>query len=153
MSRVAVYSGPFTRKIHGLRGLGDVYDPVTGTYVPSLPAGDNPVVAPTDTIDPALFDIQYGSDTAAAQYAHQAAVAAGIVAPSQPGTVLTPAVAATQTPRPSPVVSVPLSPSTMSMWLGNSTVIAGLPNWATVFGGVALLAVIGGFVGGRRGKR
>lgn len=160
MSRVRVYSGPYQRALHGLRGLGDpaicldqnqntidCQDPnctygdcgAVSTSVPSgacLDQSENQVLC----VDP---NCTYGDCLPSTP------------APAKkPGTVigpaLTAAVAATATPRPAPVVSVPLSSSSMGMFLTGSTLISGVPNLVVLLGGALGLSVVASAVGGRR---
>jgi len=71
-----------------------------------------------------------------------------ITVPAIPITAGTVAAPATQiVPRPSPVVSVPLSTASFGMFLENSTLIAGVPNWALFVGVPAVLLLA--FGGGR----
>lgn len=148
MSRVATYSGPF------LRGLGaqsicldqaenaiDCQNPectygdcgAPSSYVPSggcLDRSQNQVLCN----DP---ECTYG-DCLPSTPAPRSPVTI------RPGTVqaLTAAVAATATPRPANVIQVPLSMSTVGMWLGS--------NWPVALGIVVIGAVVLGGIGGRR---
>jgi hypothetical protein len=104
--------------------------------VPMLPGGD-----------PSLYDIMYGGGQVspgvnAPGYLHQAEVQASSPAVSvlQPGLP----------PGPSPRVSMPLSFNTAGMWLGNSTLVKGWPNWGVILGTVIGVSVIGGLISKRR---
>lgn len=139
MSRVAVFSGPYDTSSH-LHGLGDqIYDPVSGTYVDSLPASDNPVAPQFSPVAYNVPDVSYPSLSTFKP-------PNTITTASIPG--IQPAVGVTQTPRPSPTVAVPLSTSSMGLWFTGSTF--GMPNWAWGLGVVALGAVLIGGSGRRR---
>lgn len=168
MSRVRVYSGPYQRALHGLRGLGDAaicldqnqntidcQDPnctygdcgATSTSVASggcLDQSQNQVLC----TDP---ECTYG-DCLPSTSAPKPSTTT-----PRPGTIvssaLTAAVAATATPRPAPVVSVPLSTSTMGMFLTGSTLIAGVPNLVVLLGGVLGLSVVASSIGGGGRRR
>jgi len=53
--------------------------------------------------------------------------------------------------RPSPVVSVPLSTSSVGMFLENATLLAGIPNWAVIVGVPVIFSLLfgSGFGAGR----
>lgn len=166
MSRVAVYSGPYQRMLHGLGAIGanpicldqnqnaiDCSDPnctygdcgATSSYVPSggcLDQNQNQILC----ADP---NCTYG-DCLPATPAPAAPV-------NRPGTIGVPAaisnaaaqIAQTVTPRPSPTVAVPLSLNSAGMFLTGSTLITGIPNLAVIGGGLLVIALaLGG--GGRR---
>lgn len=100
-----------------------VYDPVTGTYVSSLPASQNPAgtVAATPSAPGSTLTLpSFGSGTI---------IPGGTSIPI--GT------------RPSPTVNVPLSTSSVGLWFGSSTLVPGVPNYlfalaAVVLGGALL---------------
>jgi hypothetical protein len=56
-------------------------------------------------------------------------------------------------PGPSPRVNVPLSSSSFGMFLTNSTLVAGIPNWALVAGGLLAIPLFGSLFGGGRRRR
>lgn len=69
------------------------------------------------------------------------------------GNVIAAATTGTTGRGPSPTVQVPLSSSSIGLFLESATLIPGVPNWQVMFGGVALLAVVGSLAGGRRRRR
>lgn len=154
MSRVATYSGPFERKLHGIAGLGmaiclDQSQNTIACTDPECTYGD---CGSTDTqlvggslcLDRSQNQIPcsnpectYGDclPSTAAPKPAQNIVAAATTAASN------------LVPRPSPTVGVPLSPSSLGLWFSGTTF--GLPNWAL---GVGVLALAVGLAsgGGRR---
>jgi hypothetical protein len=56
-------------------------------------------------------------------------------------------------PGPSPRVNVPLSPSSAGMWLSNSSLIGGLPNWLVLGAGVLAVPLLGSLLGGGGRRR
>jgi hypothetical protein len=151
---------------YGMRGLGlgDAgIDPATGlSYAyeqafgtdpnnpnPIIPAALPAVAAPPSPsgIDPATglsyaYEANFGTNNPAA--GGNAPIAA-----QPPGTVLT-SLFPQLPPGPAPRTNVPLTSSSLPMYLTNSTLISGLPNWA-VFGlGFVALTVLPGMFGGKR---
>jgi len=82
----------------------------------------------------------------------------GIVSPyqtygsiyNQPNTVSS---SGTLPPGPSPRVNVPLSPSSFGMFLTNSSLVTGVPNWIVLGGGLLAIPLLGSLVGGGGGRR
>lgn len=56
-------------------------------------------------------------------------------------------------PGPSPRVNVPLSPSSAGMFLTNSSLIGGLPNWLVLGAGVLAVPLLGSLLGGGGRRR
>lgn len=155
MSRVATYSGPFERKLHGMGSLGmaiclDQTENTVACMDPSCTYGDCGSSAEQQVGGPLCLDrsenqipcsnpeCTYGDclpSTAAPKSTTQNVVSAATTA--IPNLV----------PRPSPTVAVPLSPSSLGLWFSGNTF--GLPNWAL---GVGVLALAVGLAsgGGRR---
>jgi hypothetical protein len=154
MSRVAVYSGPYLR---GLRGLGDpaiCLDQNQNTIDcqdPNCTYGDCGQVSTSVPSGACLDQSQNQVLCMDPNCTYGDCLPSSPAPAKKPSTVISPAltaaVAATITPRPSPVVSVPLTTSTVGMWLG-SDMIPGVPNWALIGGTLAIALVLGG--GGRR---
>lgn len=71
---------------------------------------------------------------------------------NQPNTVPS---AGTLPPGPAPRVNVPLtsSPSSIGLFLSNSSLISGIPNWLVIGGGVLAIPLLGGLLGGGGGRR
>ncbi len=73
---------------------------------------------------------------------------------NQPNTVSS---VSTLPPGPAPRVNVPLtsSPSSIGLFLSNSSLIGGIPNWLVIGGGVLAIPLLGGLLGGggRRRRR
>jgi hypothetical protein len=170
MSRVAVYSGPYIRpRLHGLGddGMTDVfssgYDPFATTPdAGSLPFWQQPAWTPTDVLPPSGGGfigppLPSGADTTAQatpsdiawlQSNEAAQSGSKVSVPNfQPlANVISAAVGAGTAPSPSPRVAVPLSPSSMGLWLSGTTM--GMPTWLVIGGGVLLVALLAS--GGKR---
>ena len=69
---------------------------------------------------------------------------------NQPNTVSS---SGTLPPGPSPRVNVPLAPSSVGMFLTNSSLITGVPNWIVLGGGLLAIPLLGSLVGGGGGRR
>lgn len=145
-----MYSGPFLRGIvaQRMRGLGysgeydaSLYD--SNPYTPTLgpPEGGGFTIPTGPLIDQSTIQNS--------PFANPITVASAGSSPNygQIAQALTPITAAAyagQVPRPSPVVQVPLSASTVGLWASN--------NMSLILAGVAAVVVLG-FVGGGRRRR
>jgi hypothetical protein len=69
---------------------------------------------------------------------------------NQPNTVSS---SGTLPPGPSPRVNVPLSPSSFGMFLSNSSLMTGIPNWLVIGGGLLAIPLLGSLIGGGGGRR
>jgi hypothetical protein len=57
-------------------------------------------------------------------------------------------------PGPSPRVNVPLgAPGSIQLWLTGSTILSGIPNWATLAGAALGISLLTGALGGRGRRR
>lgn len=154
MSRVVTYSGPFLRKFHGL-GMAICLDPNQNTIAcmdPSCTFGDcgsseQQLVGGSLCLDRAENQIPCSNP----ECTYGDCLGPSTPAP-KPGTVQTSTAAITSAianvSRPSNVINVPLSPSTLGLWFSGTTF--GLPNWALGIGVIGLVAVVAGGASGRR---
>ena len=165
MSRVATYSQPFIRSRGFLSGLGQdstdvfstTYDPLASTPSAStdlgVPYANEPAWTPPAPLplapDQATFNanpyaysgIAAGGEAGASPQNFQAAT--GYTSPSvspTTGSAIISALTSAITPRPSPVVNVPLSTSTVGMWASNNMGTIAV----VVIGAVVLSSVLGG---------
>jgi hypothetical protein len=167
MSRVATYSGPFLRGIVAKRmaalGYSGEYDaslydsnPISSDpNIYNLPGLTNGPIYPAPTLgptgyDPSLPNGGFSPPATSGPLAFPGGVVTnpnatlpGIVQTSLPGAIQAAGsvVASALVPRPSPVVQIPLTASTIGMWMSN--------NLPLVLGGVAALLVLSS-MGGRR---
>lgn len=155
MSRVATYSGPFLRKLHGMGDLGmaiclDQSQNTVACMDPSCTFGDcgssdQQLVGGSLCLDRSENQIPCSNPecTYGDCLPSTAAPKAGNIVPAVTTAVTN------LVPKPSPTVAVPLSTSSLGLWFSGSSF--GLPNWALMGGGLVLLVAVAG--GASRGRR
>lgn len=128
----------------GLRGLGaDIYDPVSGTYVPDDSTSPDPIIVQTDPVPPSPLSIPSGPLPAIISNYKPAL-------PTVTPQTLLAAAALPNAPAIVKQAAAQLPPGSASMFPGFSTawftqsMIAGIPNWGLLAGGALLMVLVAG---------
>lgn len=122
----------------------------------SAPSQDTAILSPYQTYGSPYPDLT--PDNAPAPSVSVPKLPSGTLSPyqtygsiyNQPNTVSS---SGTLPPGPSPRVNVPLAPSSVGMFLTNSSLITGVPNWIVLGGGLLTIPLLGSLIGGGGGRR
>jgi hypothetical protein len=138
--------------------IGDDTSFITDFSVPGSPTEPiSPELyqVPDTTIDPSLFDIQYGAPGVAPTAGTYEAAAAGDKSNSWLASLFSSAASVVPrlAPGPSPRVNVPVT-QPFTSGIMSSSIVRGIPNIAIYgIGAVLLFSAVGGLMGGGRRRR